>query len=1379
MDPVGVLPRRSFTIRTENGVYRRISKEEMQALVRSRIQQARALAERRSPSSASSLLGHENEQQPQPDTPRPSPWNIASPTNSNRQGGRMRPEPESTAAFQRIAAAAGWRRFYQATDSSIQESQSIYDETPLLQRRFTWSSVEEEDEEQQEIGSQDVSMPKYEAMSLSETSSADENKKIKEDNSGENGQAILELLTESGELSHDSSAGERENLLDDFGEPNFANNLHLSPLHTTRPLPETPVYNNRVLADRRQGHSTSPKRIHTIPGSPPLSPSTQLSIIPTNSSATISPKSNSPQNNSNNSMTNRQKRHEIRQARVESLLRVSLNRVRDRARNELDQMLARDDDDGNSESSETKMDIQRTVSLTTREIDQVVQEAVQKARQAAQDEISELLRESVLRARMSAEQEILSLVQASVKRVNAHVSRPSIVLRDEDNDYNGQLEDSKYGAHKVSTDLTQETTTNSFPAADEKERIEAIVAENENGNNVRPAFMEMSPPLQEERDSVGKEELKVPNSVSGSLQSPLLISESLEEAVANRQDSGPWGRNKSKNLVPTVQVSTQPVSHHEMQDFFFKSSKLEMEWPYFEHKGTNIQRPTPRKAEAFPVKTFPFGETDLEDQDGDTTTSAKNPIAWHRTLSAIEQGGVQLIDGFPVVNQPTEFVTNMETKWDDGWSDILISGQNEPSVLWERKLPHCPEDNGIFHEMSTDISLGSEPPRAVHDSHEATNDNKVPSLNKNLEMEMEKNPETEPASTAADHESENMAVVEDRNVQETTKGEILLKQAGDVDFCLSPSLESNTPFDEPGVDDLPRDQGVHEATHDTMPNSADNTEDKIHQQSSDRNLENVLQSTEEESAIGGGDRGEGVLPGKATTAETTSKEEESALSDRISLEPSEPSEETLFLFADAKSPIGIEKPNRPEGNEMTTKEEMQAKQAATLTKGSSASCEFEGKQEPDIQVEKKKEHNEISEPKVTFRDDASLISMPQSVDESSGKSFEVQNTNFDDTQQDTVQYTKQNSYPLNAVDLSPKEEKTGNRAAEAIVDSLEAHACQSSLSPRKSAQPEDAETKPCFELHTPARDGKKTESSSRAKRNTGEDNDSLLDNVTQESTPASVHKTDSSRGDRIISPLSIPTVYSSDDCLDSGRIRKFTTSIQNKCSEGPGSPCQSLPNQPEIVGVFCTNIFDVLRRDDSYESQSVISLRTPSMQTFDASTLDDDNSFLTSGVETWMESVADRIEGHPPSPRQRRRRMQCEEQTGAKSRRAGGGGGDMKELSDVAKEWLRALGEKIDVAVDHINDVIGTDDKSESESEFEALPLLSEIKRSSFSFSDGGGGHNSANDSSAAKKSHPTTARTTSSRSSNKASNRRVPNREPMRSRSRQRGRSRQKRGIV
>jgi hypothetical protein len=155
-----------------------------------------------------------------------------------------------------------------------------------------------------------------------------------------------------------------------------------------------------------------------------------------------------------------------------------------------------------------------------------------------------------------------------------------------------------------------------------------------------------------------------------------------------------------------------------------------------------------------------------------------------------------------------------------------------------------------------------------------------------------------------------------------------------------------------------------------------------------------------------------------------------------------------------------------------------------------------------------------------------------------------------------------------------------------------------------------------------------------------------------------------------------------------------------------------LPNRQEVVGVFCTNILDVIRTE-SYETHPIVSLRTPSMQTFDNSQ-EDDNSYLTSAVETWMESVAEHVEGTSPSsavrPRSSRRLRDAKKE--AKAAR--------KE--DPTTDWIWSLADRLDFAVDHINVALGTNDHTDAEdteSEDESLPVLSNMKGPSFSFSDG------------------------------------------------------------
>ena len=221
---------------------------------------------------------------------------------------------------------------------------------------------------------------------------------------------IILMLTESASESGSDCGDNIEN-----GSDTIVEQRHplVSPRHGSRPRPETPVCHTRVLADQTiegqtnhppplpsAGATTSTSASHSLPPKSPLSiPKLSVSVSPMTSPTTSSSKGD---------LRRKSPQHEIRQqrqAQVQSLLRASIQRVRDENRSE---------------------------AQNERDMEAVVKETVRKAREAAQEEISEMLKDSVQRARVSAEQEILHLVQHSMSQVKNRVSSISDFPREDE-----------------------------------------------------------------------------------------------------------------------------------------------------------------------------------------------------------------------------------------------------------------------------------------------------------------------------------------------------------------------------------------------------------------------------------------------------------------------------------------------------------------------------------------------------------------------------------------------------------------------------------------------------------------------------------------------------------------------------------------------------------------------------------------------------------------------------------------------------------------------------------------------------------------------------------------------------------------------------------
>ena len=1453
MDPVGVMPRRTFTIRTENGVYRRISQEEMQSLVRSRIQQARALAQRRpreswiaenSPSSSSlakqqQQQEHEEQEEQEQLQQHDNESNVDNNDNNSNNNTNTATHNQQTSYYERQHQQqeeekdgdAEEQQEYQFSsrykisvtsnlpprDDGVNDGvavstpeygavpevcESRYDEVPVVQKRFSWSSVDEDshshhpdEEEEQQEARDDTATTEFWSNRKDEDKAFFVSKRDSNsfsDNDGPPNYDIVELLTtDSGEPSRgSSSAGDFENHEGDDNDQNEdddddeeQDDIHrlgnhpphhrLSPTHTTRPLPETPVYNNRVLVDnvvKPRSPSASPKH-----SSPTLSPRyrtmTVLSSESTNSNSpraaaappsptrrSISPRNTRTASEAMSPKTARQKRQEQRQARVESLLRMSLSRVRDRARNELDLMLAR-------EEQETPSEVQRTVSMTHKDIDQVVQETVRKAREAAQEEISELLKESVVKARISAEQEILNLVQASVSRVRARVRETSEEEADPDVDPVKATTSKEVGEYAVpDKDLEdfRDVVT---------ETLQKPVAEKSTIANTtpRPAFLETSLLHHHSRGS-SEYDVTSTRSNSGTFQSPLLISESLEEALRSGQTHpcnvplSPWATDTGMK----TSGKTAKAAH------FFPDTSVptESEWPYFEHHGRKTTHHPSTHDNSFPVEDISAENTqEVRRILDEATEESKKGMPWYQAIDMIEQKNIRLVDGFPVMDPPKNESRDNDQK--SGWPETSAAEKSESFVMWEESPPTPIKDDESQQILgaTSALSLGSElAQNAETDDYMQYATVSDPTIDEaELEEHFQKYDRMDTVGSATTNnlltQSETRTPkLEDleqissaEQVDEAQQDTANEPEELEIPFYFSSSSdEPCTPFDEPQEGDLGKSPGEHKPDDVTKSDSSlqDNNPEvnKGGTQDTEVDDNSVMNPSENEETQPSLEETETATQPSTAPLETNIPESLSVELDNIdrhlpSDEMSSNDEALGETFNEARDQLV----NKIETSQIKCSEDFVEEARSSPT----VDANKEGRRSP-LKVSFREETSPIPP---FFYDDASSDANEE--DEGSndedrkaaeedeeetsegerGPSYEMEEicdqkatlttekeynaTSKDRTAQDeSHERTRDNLAPDNPTDNLDEMISAGNEddlARQAFLPQENAD-----MSPR-----ETHDTDVGVPLTVPEnKQAEPNQTAVHTKKDLKIDVETLIpdNNEAQDSKGPGIRQLDSARADSVISPLSLQSNDTSDDdCIEKG-VRKFTASIHQTCSEAPISPCRSVPNRQEIVPMFCTNILDAIQAD-SYETQTIISLRTPSIQTFEgSSSMDDGNSYLTSAVETWMESVADKLEGHPPSPAQRRRRRrrsrQQQQQRSAKTKASPIK--DMKrEFSSFAEEWLWSLGHQLDVAVDHINDVLGNgvedDDLSASESEEEdvVLPLLSEIKRTSFSFSDG------------------------------------------------------------
>ena len=1262
MDPGGILPRRSFTIRTESGVHRRISQEEMQALVRTRIQQARESASRRPREGwvLETPPGLRIERQlANADSFRPSADHYSSSTCG---GAPQRAQP--TAPFEQCKAG----------QNSLQQSESRYDETPLLQKHFSWSSFEEEE------GRDDTEEEEHDDMTFNERYPIPQKRETTTD-VDDFDLHIFELNThESEEVSGGSSNGEVENQQDEEHH-DHGQRHRLSPSHTIRPIPESPVYKNRVILESislSRSRSASPKRSASaslLRAPDPLSPASNHSAS-----------TNSPLPSKKKIMTDKtskRQRQDRRQAKIESLLRMSLSRVRERAQNELDQMLARE--------KEQPQDIQKSLSMTTKDIEEIVQETVRKAREAAQEEISELLKESVLRARQSAEQEILNLVEASMSRVKSQVSYNIPSSRSEKllstNTLHGDniLDDNTVAENKE------------FSAEDGKTSSK----EEEPKTRLRPPFIETDTCQHRKHGSFAeisgngaeREQEEARNIfTAGTSLSPLLITESLEESDGSKKH--PWlsvGRNDS---ISPIHMKKGTINQAETQSFI-ASREATCEWPHFEYSGSTTKKSPSWHEKAFPKepswheKAFPKESITRREihsavqptLDG-FTKELEGGMPWHGTFSTIPKDSLRLVDGFPVSEKPVNGYDSIPF-WPSGWPAISQDNIDNSFTVWkEHPYAEQKEQSDGIPDLTSDISLGLEPSRVEETTEPSSNtsvaspcikSSSVESLNDGATIspvasESGKN-KCDPSVTVK-LESYPGDEAQSKTCRENNKTDI--KEFDDSDMAWLESLASDDdiPFDESEATkgepkaELSCDQGSEVA------GTGKDEKDGMHQ----ANIQNDKLSFEFNKVVPFRNENLAAVQAETDHAQT------SPVKDDEKDENGSNRDDKAIDIPDIGITLVGQDIDREQGEGIAYTEQEDAHK-----RGNSKNV------------------------KVSFREETSPIPLLE---------YEYTKAS-EDTEGNTDGKGQPNAIPkLNKEPVYFENEKA-ELSATRLKTTSSTCPKQEELSDLKRVATNDAKQSSCIPMSKqPAvAQNFNAETNAIQEQIATDLHPALSNNEKLNAQRPFIRELDPHPLQTIISPLSLPTVYTSDEDGDKIPIEQFTASIRDSCSDGAPSPCRSLPTRKEVVGVFCTNILDAINVD-SFESQTITSLRTPSNQTFEATSMDDENSYLTSAVETWMESVAERLEGHTPTRAQRRRRQRREDQQRKEDVEYSESPVGMKGL---ATEWFWALGEKLDLAVDQINEVLGAGEQSESDNELEPLPLLSEIRRPSFSFSDGEG----------------------------------------------------------
>jgi hypothetical protein len=1134
MDPSGVMPRRAFTIRTEGGIHRRISQEAMHKLVRSRMQQARALAGRRTKDSSG---GHQSQRKNQgrhffpkdafPTTPRED-------ADATKRAGT--PSHTSKKAVGSIATDVSGRTSSEEEAASVQandvfRTESCYDQAPEFQQKFSWSSVEDCRDDQE---------PSFLRDGLRSMATSDDSLE----------QTMLEIETIS-----DDEGWENER----FG----SRNPRLSPTNTTRPLPESPVYRNKVLVADSVANTSGGSNLveNTLP--------------------IISPSESK------------------KDGKCGSLLRVSRTRAKDQPKMH---HVLKETQQGRGDKN--RMVQEAVVSVSAENVDTVVQEAVRQAREAAKQELAELLKESVLQARQSAADELRQLVQTSMSAVIPQSNTDSAAVSTRDKKAVAQLE----------------VRTHTLPYASEisgglKISTELERSPEEDGDPDTETFNELQKPPEKNMETYDM----------GTPQSPLMISESLEDRV-QRGQSPLWSfvKDRASQIAPTPQHS----------DHFFPENKFrDAEWPYFEHNGEQKQILATLDSDAFPFADS-FASNATHAQVPILSEERKAPdqlLPWTSALKSIQRDNVRLVDGFPVVDSTEidhdktveEFSDFQWPQWPhveppstdpfDVWGD---SSDQWPQQEWRDKksesntqLKEPFEDPDALDHIHGDQLAGSKPGDATgvtetmvrEADHEHLQDAKSGG---NVGGQMKGGP--------VDGE-------EVETIQQYLTPSVMMYQGSD-DFdellCLSTSTDSETPFDEP-----------------TPPRA--------------------------------GNMGAQSNSPKEETDQTALRAEDKTISSEVCLSPS-PEE----------NPEEVDRENKLDEVAMSC-------ETATF-----------GKEDETVTASPKRKGSYL---KVTFRERTSPIPPPES------------ETFLDEERESEERKEAGRESVLRS--SSQENTEVGNLAllvedpaAQAIVDSLRSTLHDSAVSSQSPPPPP-----PPPPTQSSSKRTKASSSKSRQKEDVEQD-----DVIVDERHPFVSHL-DSKRAENVISPLSLPTMYDSDTYMNDEPMHRFTKSVQGGCTEtNVPSPCRSLPNRQEVFhGVFCTNILDVIRTE-SYETQPIVSLRTPSAQTYDNSSQEDDNSYTTSLVETWMESVAEHIEGTSPSSgvRQRKSRQRRDTKKQTKSAR--------KE--DPSTNWIWSLADRLDFAVDHINVALGANeqtDAEDTESEDESLPVLSDMKRPSFSFSDG------------------------------------------------------------
>lgn len=1188
MDPAGVVPKRSFTIRTENGVLRKISQEEMQSLVRSRIQQAKEVASRRTAHAYTGRAGLSTATSRQNEASRsPEQHDRSRPLSTGSTALTLEPEHgRETAHLPPLSPTFDTEESLSDFDSQSSPDSRYNESSPLVEKRF-WSSSMDFDTKED----------------VNSTVEGSDSSSLKHRDP-----EIIFLLTESvEESSRSSTIGDTDNDTIDDEElcPPYDRK------HDCRPQPETPANNSTTIRT-----SVSPR---SRAGAPPLHPkSISAARLFVSASPGPSPKLQRNRSQGETMMLGSQRRNEQRQKQeqLEALIRTTLQRSHD------EKTVV----DGLQQHEQQQLDqLQRTMTTDPRQIEKMVQETVRKAREAARQEISEILQESVQMARVSAEQEILNLVQSSVSDVIEGASTEPLEARE------------------PPSEAVQ------FYVASE-----GCGSEMEEGPHIlEPFAVEEREPIVEEATNIKFFRSETSYAALGTQQSPLLISESMEEALQSRQ-SDFWAAAvleplpdlaRSKDTTTTTQNNVTDFHENQLEDVPTVAQSGSTQTEKFEDSAIDQCDRTSETMGLERIDTLRAIAIDTRDEDEASVPSYSSQLK----PDGEENEMAESFTGKVVSDNETVDVSISLDHRIGPTSNSEISENN----VSEGKKGQLPVIGGKAIDEDVEESVDKALEDALRDSV---------ARNEGDHVGRDKEISTTAVTTDCEKLERNTnQVVEDNEFMETqrrieVKLEMLRRVRNDelirrTDLRVCATTESEAPFDEPGV-------------HHKQATSPTNDRGMIDPTSANDQLSSEIfeifsSHTNSFIEAAGKENGDDAI-------------QHSEMACSKGLQPREDS-------GDERDEVSIDKKTLSQREPDLAMSQEEAEKSLTLHSQMIAQGGDSGFPDAPTTTDAVDDKLTQDRSKVTFREDSSLIPY-ETVDESSEASDEA-----------AEQHLKNSRPQLTETEMDDLQ----NIAAHAIAASLEA------TIPMQS--PESAEALPWYEEMV-AKPLKDVNAEDRI-RITKQENLELIQ----------LNDANFELGSR--DDIIIPLSNSINECQVIGSnegaskpTNIITSSLLEATSATEDSPFQAIQTH-QGHGMFCSNLFDMMHAD-SFETQTTF----VSLNTYDAMSLDEENSFVAGPVDNWMEAVANRIEGTEdfsnPRRDQRSRKNTRSKVTHPKQ--------DETTSSTTLTKWILEVGSTFDVAIDHISRALGDDDEdSDSEIEIPSLRRLSEMKQASFSFSDG------------------------------------------------------------